>query len=69
MLLAEYDEVKQMELFKEEVREEGIEEGKLLILLSFIDDGTISKEEAATHIGLSLEDFQKATEKLKKKKK
>ena len=41
MLLTDYDEVKTMELFKEEGRKEGRKEGMLEILIKMVRDGAV----------------------------
>jgi len=60
MLLTEYNEVKTMELFKEEGREEGRKEGILEILIKMVRRGRISKEEAANEAQMKTSEFEAA---------
>ena len=64
MLLTEYNEVKTMELFKEEGREEGLKEGRkegiLEILIKMVRRGRISKEEAANEAQMKTSEFEAA---------
>ncbi|MCQ2081987.1 MAG: hypothetical protein MJZ11_10035 [Lachnospiraceae bacterium] len=42
-----------------EIREEGREEGRLLLLVSMVQDGEITLETAAKRLDISVEEFQK----------
>ena len=52
MLLTEYDEAEQMELFKRDARME--------TLLSLVRDGELSIEVAAPHAGMTVDEFRQA---------
>ena len=71
MLLTDYDEVKTMELFKEEGREEGRKEGRkegmLEILIKMVRRGLISKEEAANEAQMKTSEFEAAMKQAQKK--
>ena len=58
MLLTEYNEAEQMELFKEEGRAEGHEEGILETLISLVRQGILTAEIAAKQANLSIDEFQ-----------
>ena len=70
MLLTEYDEAEQMELFKEdgrregrkegrkEGREEGRKEGFLDAMLLLVQDGVLSVKEAAERAGMTENEFR-----------
>ena len=53
MLLTEYNEAEQMELFKEDGRREGRVEGILDTLASLVKDGILSIKDAAARAGVS----------------
>ena len=53
MLLTEYNEAEQMELFKEDGRREGRAEGIIETLISLVKDGILSIKDAADHAGIS----------------
>ena len=57
MLLAEYNEVETMELFKEEGRLEGLEEGQFRMLVNLAGKKVISLEQAAKEAGMTVEEF------------
>ena len=52
MLLTEYNEVEQMELFKEDGRREGRIEGRIDALVSLVKDGILSIRDAAERAGI-----------------
>ena len=58
MLLTEYNEAEQIELFKEEGRAEGREEGILDTLISLVRQGILTAEIAAKQANLSLTSFR-----------
>ena len=62
MLLTEYNEAKQMQLFKEDGRREGIEEGMEIgvinTLISLVKDGILTVKDAATRAGVTEAAFQ-----------
>ena len=62
MLLTEYNEAKQMQLFKEDGRREGIEEGMEIgvinTLISLVEDGILTVKDAATRAGVTEAAFQ-----------
>ena len=60
MLLTEYDEAEQMELFKRDARMEGREEGRMETLLALVCDGELSIEVAASHAGMTVDEFRQA---------
>lgn len=55
MMLMEYNEAEVMELF----REDGKREGALKTLISLVQDGVLSVEDAAVRAGISTEEFEK----------
>ena len=57
MLLEEYNETEVMELFKEEGRIEGREEGQILKLVGLARKNYITIEQAAEEAGMSVEEF------------
>jgi len=58
MLLTEYDEAEQMELFKEDGRKEGRKEGILDTLISLVNKGLLSIKDAAEQAGMTESAFQ-----------
>jgi len=54
MLLTEYNEAEQMELFKEDGRKEGI----VSTLVSLVKDGILTEDEAAGRAGVTVETFR-----------
>ena len=64
MLLTEYDEAEQMELFKRDARIEGLaegrKEGRLEVLLSLALDGELPIEVAAPRAGMTEDEFRQA---------
>ena len=62
MLLTEYNEAETMEMFREEGRAEGREEGSLNTLLSLVRDGFLSVSIAASQAKLSEEAFRRLLE-------
>ena len=64
MLLTEYNEAETMELFKEEGRREGRQEGAFEMLVTLVKDGLLNIKEAAKRAGITEETFrQKMAEK------
>ena len=62
MCITEYDEVKTMNMFKEEGREEGRVEGREAMLMNIYNsqkNGIITIEQAAAIAGMSVEEFEK----------
>ena len=66
MCITEYDEVKTMNMFKEEGRKEGREEGRvegreamLMNIYNSQKNGIITIEQAAAIAGMSVEEFEK----------
>jgi len=63
MMLMEYNEAEQMNLFKEEGRAEGRQEGmakgKISTLIDLVKDNLLSLTNAAKKAGMSVEAFQK----------
>lgn len=57
MLETEYDEAEVMNLFKEEGRLEGRQEGRLDMLISLVRQNLLSAESAADQIHMSVADF------------
>ena len=57
MLLTEYNEVEQMELFKEDGRREGRAEGTLQTLIDLVKDGILTIKEAAARAKMSEDAF------------
>lgn len=55
MMLMEYNEAEVMELF----REDGKREGALKTLISLVQDGLLSVEDAAVRAEISMEEFEK----------
>ena len=58
MLLTEYNEAEQMELFKEDGRKEGRTEGIFETLISLVQKGLLSLSDAAEQAGVSETVFQ-----------
>ena len=58
MLLTEYNEAEQMELFKEDGRREGHAEGIIETLVSLVKDGMLSIKDAANHAGITETAFE-----------
>ncbi|MBQ7487688.1 MAG: hypothetical protein IJT77_09380 [Clostridia bacterium] len=54
MLLTEYDEAEQMELFKED----GRREGRIKVLVSLVRDGILSIKDATKRAGITEADFE-----------
>lgn len=59
MMLMEYNEAEQMNLFREEGREEGVAKGKISTLIDLVKDNLLSLTDAAKKAGMSVEAFQK----------
>ena len=57
MLLTEYDEARHFQKIKEEGREEGLKEGRLLSYIELVQSGTIFPDIAAQKLGISVEEF------------
>ena len=57
MLLTEYDEVEQMELFKEEDRSEGRKEGTIQTLVDLVKKGLLSIRDAAAQAKMTEDAF------------
>ncbi|MDD3278864.1 MAG: hypothetical protein PHG16_08255 [Lachnospiraceae bacterium] len=64
MSIFEYDEVRHMELEREESYQEGHIQGQLQVLSDLIEEGIITKEKAAEKMNLSVEEFLKKTKEL-----
>ncbi len=64
MCLTEYNEAETYDLLRAECiakgKAEGISEGKIEMVLSFLKDGLITESNAAKRVGMSLADFRKA---------
>ncbi|MBR1707546.1 MAG: hypothetical protein IJ719_01805 [Clostridia bacterium] len=58
MLLTEYNEAEQMELFKEDGRREGLAEGTMKTLIALVKEGLLSIRDAANHAGLTEKAFE-----------
>ena len=58
MLLTEYNEAEQMELFKEDGRREGRAEGIIETLISLVKDGILSIKDAAKRAGITETAFE-----------
>lgn len=58
MLLTEYNEAKQMQLFKEDGRREGREEGIIETLIALVQKGLLSIKDAAVQAGITETAFQ-----------
>ena len=58
MLLTEYNEAEQMELFKEDGRREGLAEGTMKTLTALVREGLLSIRDAANHAGLTEKAFE-----------
>ena len=55
MLLTEYDEAKHFQ----KIKEEGREEGKILVLTDLVRAGDLSVEKAAEKPGMTIDEFEK----------
>ena len=64
MLLTEYDEAKAMELFREDGRREGRQEGVIATLRALVEGGLIAVSDAAKQAGMSVSEFEKAASEL-----
>ncbi len=62
MILEEYDEEKQRRLDRRDAREQGIEQGKMQLLFSMVQDGELSIEKAAGKVNIPVPDFEKRME-------
>ena len=58
MLLTEYNEAEQMELFKEDGRREGRAEGIIETRISLVKDGILSIKDAAKRAGITETAFE-----------
>ena len=49
---------------REQGMERGIEQGKLAMLASLVDDGLITAQEAANRLGLSIEEYTRRADRI-----
>lgn len=57
MCITEYNELQTMQMFREEGREEGWEEGQIELLKKMIRSGDMPVEKAAAYVGMTVEEF------------
>ena len=67
VVLTEFDEEKFEAMIREEEREEGRKEGRILTLFELVSDGLLSLDEAANRSGMTAQEFQEAIQSLKLK--
>ena len=59
MILTEFDEEAYRKGIFEEGHKEGLEQGRLEILLSLVKDGSLTVEKASAKLNISVEEFEK----------
>ena len=63
MLSLRFDRKKYEYSLKEEGREEGIQQGEIVTLITLVKEGEITKESAAKRLNITVEEFDKMLQK------